>query len=143
MAQPPMQPVPLSSTQIPVTGGVSGGALLGYNAASGVVNGIFGAIKDGMNFDLMTRMIQLQTDQMTNYYGLQSKLVGLNEHLSDNQVKIADKTLETQYDVAKLQKEQNVAIAKARANAAVEISKINALNGQFYGQPVVNQVSMS
>lgn len=114
---------------------------MGINAAGNLGNMALDAWKTSLNYDLMSSMIGLQRDQMTAYYTQQGKLVDLQSTLIGSQEKVQIKQLTTTKEIAELQKEQNVAIAKTKADAAVKIAKINALNSQFYGQP--SQVSSS
>lgn len=109
--------------------------------ANEVGNNIFDGIKSIMNYDLMNGMLKLQTTQMEKYYGLQGQLVDLQGSVVSSQEKIAIKQLTTTKEIAQLQKDQNVAIAKTKADAAVKIAKVNALNAQFYGKPVNNQLN--
>lgn len=98
------------------------------------------AYKTHLQGSLMNRMIDFSVTQMEKYYGLQESLVGLNGNLISSQEKVALKQLTTTKEIAELQKEKDVAIAKTRADAAVKIAKVNALSTQFYGQPTANKL---
>lgn len=87
------------------------------------------------NYKLMNRMFDLQTEQMNKYYGLQGDLIGLNKTLITSQEKVASQQITATKEIAELQKERDIAVARTRADAAVKIAKVNALNAQFYGQP--------
>lgn len=114
---------------------VNANAVIGINTAGNFLNMVGDGIKNILNYQLMNKMFGLQNEQMGKYYDLQGKLVGLNETLVGSQERIAVKQLSTTRDIAELQKDRDVAVAKTRADAAVKIAKVNALNSQFYGQP--------
>lgn len=108
---------------------------LGGNAGMSLLNGLSKGFEKYLNYSLMNGMIDLQRDQMTQYFGLQGRLVDLNGALINSQEKVALKQMTTTKEIAELQKERDVAVARTRADAAVKIAKVNALNAQFYGQP--------
>jgi hypothetical protein len=93
-----------------------------------------------LNYSLMNGMMDLQRDQMTKHYDLQGSLVSLNGSLINSQEKVALKQLTVTKEIAELQKDKDVAIAKTRADAAVKIAKVNALSAQFYGQTTANKL---
>lgn len=114
---------------------VNANHVLGANAIGNLLNMGMDAWKNVLNFKLMNSMFDLQTAQMTKYYGLQDRLVDLNESLMGSQEKVALAQLKTTEKIAELQKDRDIAVAKSRNSAAVKIAKVNALNAQFYGQP--------
>lgn len=114
---------------------VNANTVIGLNMAGNLLNMAGDGIKSILNYKLMDGMLGLQTAQMNRYYDLQGSLVGLNQNLIGSQEKIALKQLTITKDIAELQKDRDVAVAQTKANAAVKIAKVNALNAQFYGQP--------
>ena len=98
------------------------------------------AFKTNLQGSLMNRMIDFSMAQMGKYYDLQDSLVSLNGKLIGSQEKVAMKQLTTTKEIAELQKDKDVAIAKTRADAAVKIAKVNALSAQFYGQTTANKL---
>lgn len=103
--------------------------------ANKIGGSFFAGLKEILNYNLMNKMFGLQTDQMKAHYANQTELVGLNKQLITSQEKIADRQLAATEKIAEYQKERDVAVARTRADAAVKIAKVNALNSQYYGQP--------
>ncbi len=130
MANPPVQ--------INATGSLDKGQMdraLWMNGATTGLNWLSEMGDKIANYSLMNKFFGLQTDQMTKYFDMQGKLVGLNETLISSNERIAIKGMSTTKEIAELQKERDVAVAKTKAEAAVKIAKVTALNSQFYGQP--------
>lgn len=139
---------PLRDPNAPVTGvSTQGGAIpwdpnskvnantvIGLNTAGNVLNMGLDAWKTGLNYKLMSGMLDLQGQQMTKYYDLQGRLVDLNTTMISSQEKIQFKAMDTTKAIAEIQKDRDVAVAQSKAVAAVKIAKVNALNAQFYGQ---------
>lgn len=119
---------------------VDANKVIGMNTAGNFLNMLADGAKSIMNYKLMGRMLDLQTTQMTKYYDLQNSLVDLQGSIVGSQEKVAIKQLTTTKEIAELQKDQNIAIAKAKVDGAVKIAKVNALNAQFYGKPANNQL---
>lgn len=113
---------------------------MGINALESGTDTLVKGWEKYLNYKLMNGMMDLQRDQMTKYYDLQGDLVGLNGKLIGSQEKVALKQLTVTKEIAELQKDKDVAIAKTRADAAVKIAKVNALSTQFYGQPTANRL---
>lgn len=103
--------------------------------ANKIGGSFFAGMKEILNYSLMNKMFGLQTEQMQAHYKNQTELVGLNKQLITSQEKIADRQLAATEKIAEYQKERDIAVARTRADAAVKIAKVNALNSQYYGQP--------
>lgn len=131
----PVTGVGLTTEPVKTTGSLNANTVMGLNTLGNFTNMLADGAKSIMNYKLMNGMLKLQTEQMTKYYELQGNLVDLNGSIVSSQEKIAIKQLTTTERVAELQKDRDVAVAKTRADAAVKIAKVNALNSQFYGQP--------
>ena len=112
------------------------GAAIAGQEVNDLAKNVGDTMKSYWQYQFMGQVVDLQTAQMNKYYESQGHLMDLNSHLSDNQKDIAFKQFDTMGEIASLQKDRDIAVANARAGAAVKIARVNALNSQFYGQPV-------
>ncbi len=114
---------------------INANTAMGWNIAGNGTDKLIDGWKTYLNYELMNSMFDLQTKQVDKYYGLQDRLVDLNETFIGSQEKVTLAQLKTTEKIAELQKERDIAVAKSRNSAAVKIAKVNALNAKFYGQP--------
>lgn len=84
--------------------------------------------------------LDVQRNTVNRQFDVMDKTVALQQNVANSQEKIALGQQQTIRAIAETQKDRDIAIAKAKANAAVQINKTNAQFAiynpqQFYGQP--------
>lgn len=106
-----------------------------FNLGNGMANIINDSVGKWLGYELMKDAMANQLTIVNKDFELKTKLVDVQDHLIGSQEKVAIQQMKTTERVAELTKERDIALGKTRADAAVKIAKVNALNSQFYGQP--------
>lgn len=105
-----------------------------FNGLGQLANMASDIYKSYLNADTMKAMIKMQSDSTELQFTYLNRNADLAEHLSDNQVLIESKRMETAVDLGKLQRDVEIQKVKAASSAQIEIAKVKALNSQFYGR---------